>query len=142
MTFLVPASIDTVPGSEKGITVEIISLIDGSVARVSPDAPPITISIYGPDSARAREVEREIQKERLRVAQAGGEMDDDEIMARRLAGVTYAWTGIMSAQGVEAPCTFENAMALYGHKNMVVLRDQVANRFAMRRNFITASSGA
>lgn len=135
--------VDTIAKSEAGVTFPIISLKTGE-AMVNCGVP-VTITVKGPDSVAYRDALRAIDRKRVELVRdaPNGELttaQQDALQSEMIAAVTVAWTGMLSKDGQEAPCTRENAQALY--MRFPAIRDQIAIRADNRRNFTTASPDA
>src|SRR5690349_6113481 len=124
MDFKLPADIDVLELSEKGISVPILSLITG--APIVINEKPLTITVKGGDSKAYQAAQLEVERKRSKILSAGGEFDTIEATCELLAAVTTDWDGFQSADGRPAQCTPANVKELY--LKAPVIRDQVLAR--------------
>lgn len=136
MKFRLPAEIDTLEQSEKGVTFPILSLVDGAPIKMGDT--PMTITLKGADSSAYQKAAREIQLIGSKRRGAGLDYDVLEASVDLLAAVTTGWTGFQDEQGRPAQCTAENAKAIY--MQVPEIRKQVDAKVHNPVNFIRASS--
>lgn len=138
MEFALPAGLDTLPQSEAGVTFPIMDLNTGEQAEL--DGVALSITAKGSDSSAYANAEIEIERRNRKKAAAGEKIDGVSDLCDLLAAVTTAWTGIHTLDKRPAPCTPENAAAVY--KAFPAVRNQVLARVTNRANFTRPSPSA
>jgi hypothetical protein len=131
------ASLDTRTRSEAGVPMTVVHpKTRGPVSRA--DGTVVTITLLGRCSDTYRDKQRELNERNAEMASRGirqgrdeREQDDIEL----LVACTRAWT-FDQLDGVDFPCTPENARRLWGDTRFLWLRDQSISHIQTDGNFL------
>ncbi|TAA54015.1 hypothetical protein [Shinella sp. JR1-6] len=130
------ASFDTVKSAGEGAVMEVLHPADGTVLK-DDNGQPITITLMGADSEKAKRRQRAEINKRLKSGRntkiTAEEMEENGV--NLLALCTLSWSGI-KLDGHLLECNAENAAMIY--QRMPWLREQVDTFVGDRGNFLKA----
>ena len=138
MDFALPAGLDTLSQSEKGVTFPVFDIVTHEQAEM--DGVPMTLTLKGSDSEAWTLTALEIERRNRKKAAAGEKIDTIGDLCEQLAAVTTGWTGFHGKDKQPAPCTPTNAALMY--RAAPAIRDQAYSRVTNRAGFTKASQSA
>lgn len=133
------STLDTTKVAEEGSTLEVRHPTSGAVLS-NGDGRPVTLTLAGMDSQRARKAERLATNRRLKMggrrsfSVTADELDNDALDL--LAACTLAWSGF-EVDKAEMECNVDNARRLY--RQFPWLREQAQQFVDDRANFLRGS---
>lgn len=132
------SSLDIMTAQDQGAVMEVVDPRTGQVARGA-DGNPVTITLLGRYSAKARDTQRKLQNRRLDQARRGrsNNMTAEEIEAEAneiLVACTVAWS-FDSLDGQPFPCNEANARKFWNDPRFRHIREQADTFVATEGNF-------
>jgi hypothetical protein len=130
------ATLDIVKSAGEGAVMEVVHPVEGTVLK-DDNGQPITITLMGADSEKAKKRQRAEVNKRLKSGRnnkiTAEELEENGV--NLLALCTLSWSGI-KLDGQLLECTAENAAMLY--QRTPWLREQVDAFVGDRGNFLKA----
>lgn len=138
MEFQLPAGLDTLAQSEKGVTFPVFDIVSHEQAEM--DGVPMTLTLKGSDSEAWTLTALEIERRNRKKVAAGEKIDAIADLCEQLAAVTTGWTGFHGKDKQPVQCSADQAAKMY--RIAPAIRDQAYSRVTNRAGFTKASQNA